>query len=118
MAEVNWLNKLTISKRQKVPEGAPIPDPVFTTYPLAVDFDHVYYETEETEIVNNETITHTYWWTLKDFFNKIQNFFKQRMFMKYSIEKNNNGEDTVSVNSTIMEWYCVSGNGIDSRIGV
>ncbi len=113
MAEVNWLNKLTILKKLKNSTEETSND-----YPLAVDFDHVYYETEETEIVNNEPVTHIYWWTLKDFFDKIQNFFKQRMFMKYSIEKNNNSEDAVSVNSTIMEWYCVSGKGIDSRIGV
>ena len=104
MAEVNWLNKLTILKKLKNSTEETSND-----YPLAVDFDHVYYETEETEIVNNETITHTYWWTLKDFFDKIQNFFKQRMFMKYT-------GSNIDTNSTIMEWYHVTGKRIDSRI--
>lgn len=95
MMAQQWLDKIRITTNS---------NPTGTEYPLGVDFDHVYYGKENS---GNNSINS---WTLRDFFKKVQNFFGKPMFMAYSKENNSIGRNN------IMEWYSVTGDGIDSSI--
>ena len=89
-----WLNKLNVLFNSRT-----------NSYDFGVDFNHVFLN--ESNESNNTTITDT----LKNFYNKCQTFFKQRMFMLYSTSVK-----VPPTESTIMEWYCVEGAGWDTKI--
>lgn len=89
-----WLNKLNV-----------IFNSITNSYDFGVDFNHVFLN--ESNESNNTTITDT----LKNFYDKCQTFFKQRMFMLYSTST-----AILPTESTIMEWYCAGGTGLDTKI--
>ena len=89
-----WLNKLNV-----IFNSSPNP------YDFGVDFNHVFLN--ESDENTNTTITDT----LKNFYDKCQAFFKQRMFMLYSTST-----AVPPTGSAIMEWYCAGGTGLDTKI--
>ena len=103
-----WLNKLNVLFNNNS-----------NPYDFGVDFNHVFLnESNENNNENNEnnnesdentntTITDT----LKNFYDKCQTFFRQRMFMLYSTST-----AVPPTGSTIMEWYCAGGTGLDTKI--
>lgn len=71
-----------------------------------IGFDQVFRGNSEN---NNNT-----GYSLADFFTQIQDFFKQPMFMKYA--RPHGAIETPVNGSTIMEYYCVTGDGIDQNV--
>lgn len=88
-----WLNRLNVLFNGRT-----------NSYDFGVDFNHVFLNESDG---NNNTITDT----LKNFYDKCQTFFKQRMFMLYSTSA-----IVPPTGSTIMEWYCAGGTGLDTKI--